>query len=117
MLVVNSYDKSICRLPNAGHDPGSKENLVKMICSPPSGMVSFLGGISHPEMFCVDVGGNDNSRCTRSRKNKSFGILVSIFVLFLPVTQNLKTIQSHISCLVKVHYEVKNVFWHNFWYL
>ena len=70
MLVVNSYDKSICRLPNTGHDPGSKENLVKMICSPPSGVVSFLGGISHPEMFCVPVGGNNNSRCTRSRKEK-----------------------------------------------
>ena len=78
MCVVDSYDKSILSTLNTGHDPGSKENLVKMICSLPSGVLSFLGGIFHPEMFCVDVGGNNHLRFTRS-KNK---ILVS-FIYFV----------------------------------
>ena len=80
VYVVDSYDKSICRLLNTGHDPGGKENLVKMICPLPSGVLSFLGAVFHPEMFFVAVRGNNNLRFTRS-KNK---ILVSFiyFVLF-----------------------------------
>ena len=50
----------------------AKENLVKMICSPASGVESLLGGLSHPEMFCNSVGGNDNSRHTRFKKKFSY---------------------------------------------
>ena len=89
MCVVDSYDKSICRLLNTGHDPGSKENLIKMICSLPSGVLTFLGGIFHPEIFCVDVGGNNNLRFTRS-KNKIFGVFYLFCAVFL-VTQSLKS--------------------------
>ena len=78
MCIVDSYDKSIYRRYHTGYGPGSKEDLVKMICSPASGVESFLGGISHPEMFCKSVGGNDNFRHTRFRKGNKFCILLSI---------------------------------------
>ena len=68
MCVVDSYDKSICRLPNTGHDPGSKENLLKMICSLPSRVLAFHGGLSHPEMFYYNERGNNDLRSTRSNK-------------------------------------------------
>ena len=58
-----------------------KDNLLKMICSLPSRVLAFPGGLSHPEMFCVDDRGNNNLRSTRSNESK---ILVSFiyFVLF-----------------------------------
>ena len=75
--VVDSYDKSICRLFNTGYGPESKENLVKMICSLPSWVLAFPGGIFHPEMFCVGVRSNSNYRFT-----KNFWCLSSILCCF-----------------------------------
>ena len=49
-----------------------------MICSPASRVESLLGGISHPEMFCKSVGGNDNFRRTRFGKENKFCTLLSI---------------------------------------
>ena len=83
MCLVDSYDKSICGRSHTDHGPGSKENLVKMICSPASGEASLLGGVSHPEMFCVSVGGTTISGLLGLRtKSKSFGILLSILCHF-----------------------------------
>ena len=100
VCIVDSYDKSICRLSNTGHDPGSKENLVKMICSLPSRVLAFPGGLFHPEMFCVDVGGTNNLRFTRSNK-----ILLFPYILccFPGHPKSEKTIQSKLNGLVNVH--------------
>ena len=60
----------------------ARKNLVKMICSPASGVESLLGGISHPEMYCESLGGNNNFRHTRFRKENKFCILLSILCHF-----------------------------------
>ena len=67
----------------------AKKNLVKMICSPASGVASLLGGFSHPEMFCVSVGSNNNFRYTRFRNKIS--VFCCLFCAIALVTQSLKS--------------------------
>ena len=47
-----------------------KNDLLKMICSLPSRVLAIPGGLSHPEMFCIDARGNNSLRHTQSNQSE-----------------------------------------------